>query len=955
MDRNLGFFRRIDETRGRASQGEIDLSGANAPRKFSTTNTNEPIEDKLRKNGLEKVDWHGKCHPDELLRGSYDIGPNQGGTYALIFDNTFSKSTSKTVLFSQRVVQLTSDGNSSTHLSSATRSASLAAESISEHASSKLGSDVVTTKETTASRVQPSCFSDGRHLRGVMLKRRRKKLQGYARRYFSLDYKYGTLNYFSSQTSSILRGSMPIKLCVVSAREKSRDIYIDSGMELWNVKPLNATDFKTWVAALEVARLGASVIASKGPQTYSNILLSSMPPSAVANRLSVMLNGTKSPNFQGLQNSSNGVNATSKIWDQLETLTTRLEATTNKVSQEAEKQDKPCDENSFSFDLAQKPPGSGPQRRPSFWKRRSSRQSAPVISSMSNTSNSSNQDLGPTDVPPLPTSPLLPQILVDSSIEDISKLNLKSNGVPSSSPSPPPLNQISTELKSLLNDFKNLLRDSKEELQSQSYAFGRRRLSIDAASILSDEFFDAEEFNNNQDGVVYLGQNESSSDEDDNLLAENLEDDSPSDDEVGAFTGSTTHLPAPAYKVKTNSSETGGNNSSQNLYPLTILKGFPKRRKNISPAVANPPNLLTFIRKNIGKDLSSVAMPVTANEPLTLLQRFSEIFEHTNLLDTALKFPEKSPERILYIATFAAVFAASTRAKERAGRKPFNSLLGETFELVRAEQGMRLIAEKVSHHPPIMAIQAETSAWTMQYSPSPHQQIWGKSVELINKGTVRFSVNSTGEVYEWKSPTTFLRNIIAGEKYSEPVGSLTVICSNGWRSVFEYKAGGMFSGRSEDMKGKVFSPDGKEIHGYEAEGKWTTSVDLSTPKEKTTIWNAGPLVDDYSKRFGFTQFAATLNEITEVEHGLVAPTDSRLRPDQRMYENGDVDGAEVKKLELEQHQRDRRGELASAAKKYEPIFFEPGTDDVWNLKKGSHNYWDRRKRQDWDGLIDIFA
>ena len=40
----------------------------------------------------------------------------------------------------------------------------------------------------------------------------------------------------------------------------------------------------------------------------------------------------------------------------------------------------------------------------------------------------------------------------------------------------------------------------------------------------------------------------------------------------------------------------------------------------------------------------------------------------------------------MYIATFGAVFSASNRVKDRSGRKPFNPLLGETFELVRKEQ-----------------------------------------------------------------------------------------------------------------------------------------------------------------------------------------------------------------------------------------------------------------------------
>ena len=42
--------------------------------------------------------------------------------------------------------------------------------------------------------------------------------------------------------------------------------------------------------------------------------------------------------------------------------------------------------------------------------------------------------------------------------------------------------------------------------------------------------------------------------------------------------------------------------------------------------------------------------------------------------------------------------------------KPFNPLLGETFEMDRSDDlGFRLISEQVSHHPPMLAMHAECS------------------------------------------------------------------------------------------------------------------------------------------------------------------------------------------------------------------------------------------------------
>ena len=48
--------------------------------------------------------------------------------------------------------------------------------------------------------------------------------------------------------------------------------------------------------------------------------------------------------------------------------------------------------------------------------------------------------------------------------------------------------------------------------------------------------------------------------------------------------------------------------------------------------------------------------------------------------------------RAIHVATFAATAYASTAGR---GNKPFNPLLGETYEAIWEEQGLRFISEKV--------------------------------------------------------------------------------------------------------------------------------------------------------------------------------------------------------------------------------------------------------------------
>ena len=79
------------------------------------------------------------------------------------------------------------------------------------------------------------------------------------------------------------------------------------------------------------------------------------------------------------------------------------------------------------------------------------------------------------------------------------------------------------------------------------------------------------------------------------------------------------------------------------------------------------------------------------NEPISMLQRLSEDLEYHELLDKASKC-QSSLEQMCYVAAFS-VSSYSTTV-HRTG-KPFNPLLGETYELDRRrESGYRSLCEQ---------------------------------------------------------------------------------------------------------------------------------------------------------------------------------------------------------------------------------------------------------------------
>jgi hypothetical protein len=93
----------------------------------------------------------------------------------------------------------------------------------------------------------------------------------------------------------------------------------------------------------------------------------------------------------------------------------------------------------------------------------------------------------------------------------------------------------------------------------------------------------------------------------------------------------------------------------------------PNRREQLpSIAVGEASSAISIIRKNVGKDLSTIALPVSMNEPISILQRACEELEYSELLDKASQL-DNSMDRLIYVTIFAITSYASSQY--RTGRK----------------------------------------------------------------------------------------------------------------------------------------------------------------------------------------------------------------------------------------------------------------------------------------------
>ncbi|KAI8005481.1 Oxysterol-binding protein-related protein 1C [Camellia lanceoleosa] len=392
----------------------------------------------------------------------------------------------------------------------------------------------------------------------------------------------------------------------------------------------------------------------------------------------------------------------------------------------------------------------------------------------------------------------------------------------------------------------------------------------------------------------------------------------------------------------------------------SVGKNFPhiKRRKRLPEPVEKEKgvSLWSMIKDNIGKDLTKVCLPVYFNEPLSSLQKCFEDLEYSYLIDRAYEWGKRgnSLMRILNVAAFAVSGYSSTEGRHC---KPFNPLLGETYEADYPDKGLRFFSEKVSHHPMTVACHCEGAGWKFWGDSNLKSKFWGRSIQLDPVGVLTLEFDD-GEVFQWSKVTTSIYNLILGKLYCDHYGTMRIQGNRNYSCKLKFKEQSIIDRNPHQVQGIVQDKNGKTIATLI--GKWDEGMhymngdcsgkgkghDLS---EAHLLWKRSR-PPKFPTRYNLTRLAITLNELTPRLKEKLPPTDSRLRPDQRCLENGEYDMANSEKLRLEQRQRQAHKMQESG---WKPRWFakEKGSDTYRYIG----GYWDAREKRNWESCPDIFG
>jgi hypothetical protein len=381
-------------------------------------------------------------------------------------------------------------------------------------------------------------------------------------------------------------------------------------------------------------------------------------------------------------------------------------------------------------------------------------------------------------------------------------------------------------------------------------------------------------------------------------------------------------------------------------------KGGGKFSKNFPPDFLSHTHTLAPLFFFFEQDIvSMISLPVWVFEPISFLHVMGVPLEFAEIFDKAAE-AEDPALRLGYVAAFmCGTYCDAVRPK-----KPFNPILGETFELLPTHGRFRFLCEQVSHHPPISVgkVTSASGAWWAMLETHLKSKFYGNSSEFIIEGTNHLDLPRTGDHITWGHMGTITHNLIIGGLWIDHHGTVTftnhktgdvavlTFAKAGWMAAGMY----VISGDVRDAKGVLLGKFG---------GKWNERMTFThcNPATGEPLMDRPPVVlwerpvREFDAKWKFHPWISQeLIALTPEQEATLPVTDSKLRTDRRLLEKGDLDAAGAEKHRLEEKQRAEERERKAKKVEWVPKWFKKVDDakfeHVWQMDE---SYWTQREER----------
>ncbi|KAL2256792.1 hypothetical protein VTK26DRAFT_1118 [Humicola hyalothermophila] len=255
-------------------------------------------------------------------------------------------------------------------------------------------------------------------------------------------------------------------------------------------------------------------------------------------------------------------------------------------------------------------------------------------------------------------------------------------------------------------------------------------------------------------------------------------------------------------------------------------------------------------------------------------------------------------------------------------RKPLNAFLGELFfaRWTDAERkcATSLVAEQVSHHPPITAMHVSDREHGVRADGYARVEMsFNGAVNVRQLGHAVYAIDRYREEYLVPLPDVRVRGFLSGCMYPEIVGTYHIVSSAGFVVEVRFSGEGMLMrGKRNWFEARVYSKEDRTKESlYEVSGCWSEGW---TVREGRT----GDVLEVYE--VDAPENAPVPMEIEPVERQ--DPWESRRAWDGvlRGLKKGDMRMVVEEKTKIEQAQRQMRASEAARGVKWEPLLFRSG-------------------------------
>jgi len=358
---------------------------------------------------------------------------------------------------------------------------------------------------------------------------------------------------------------------------------------------------------------------------------------------------------------------------------------------------------------------------------------------------------------------------------------------------------------------------------------------------------------------------------------------------------------------------------------------------------------------------------------------------HNYLLKIADQVYSQDPDlALLYVSAYS---VSSFAVAAQRVSKPFNPLLGETFEYEDEERNVKFFTEQVSHHPPIAAAVLDSPHFLLEVFHEVKTRFTGNAVDAEPLSRTIVTLKSSGTKYTFGGISSTCHSVLVGRMWLDIYGDIKIeeLGTNRVCNISCTKCG-WFSRGWHETSGQLQNNDGEVV--FELQGLWNESISvtrkieyvkLTRPGEPktfgddeipldmsinevpdfeidtpTVIWTNVTRVcqEEPYCTWNMSEFARKLCFFDDSYAAILPPTDTRLRKDRMALEEKDYVTAAREKYDLEVEQRRQRQIRDKKGEEWEIKHFTKTTLPVadsgedWYAYNGT--YWlekeERKKR-----------